>query len=63
MQWRMADLDWRMLPDPLTVRVDRRTGEGVRVCDHCGYLARPEYQVALGLLRRRKPGQPTADLP
>jgi len=63
MQWRMADLDWRMLPDPLTVRVDRRTGEGVRVCGHCGYRDRPEYEVALGLLRRRKPEQPTADLP
>jgi hypothetical protein len=61
MDWRMTDMDWRMLPDPLTVEVDRRTGEGVLVCDHSGYLARPEYQVALWLLRRRKLDQQTAD--
>ena len=38
-------IDWQMLPDPLTV--DDRTGEGVPVCDHSGYVHRPEYQVPL----------------
>jgi hypothetical protein len=46
------DIDWEMLPDPLTVGVDARTGEGVPVCDHSGYLHRPEYQVALARLRQ-----------
>jgi hypothetical protein len=46
-----AGIDWQMLPDPLTLDVDPRTGETVQVCDHSGYVARPEYPVAVGFLR------------
>jgi hypothetical protein len=44
-------LDWRMSPDPLTLGMDPRTGEAVGVCDHSGYVNRPEYRVAVDLLR------------
>jgi hypothetical protein len=40
-----------MSPDPLTLGVDPRTGEPVGACDHSGYLGRPEYPLAIGLLR------------
>jgi len=45
-----TDLDWRMVPDPLTLDVDVRTGEQVGVCDHSGYLERPEYPMAVELM-------------
>lgn len=47
---RIGRLDWQMCPDPLTLGVDPRTGEPVAVCDHSGYLSRPEYPVAVGQL-------------
>ena len=40
-------LDRQMCPDPLTLGVDPRTGEPVSVCDHSGYLDRPEYPGAV----------------
>jgi Protein of unknown function (DUF1214) len=52
-----ARIDWQMLPDPLTLDVDPRTGEPVSVCDHSGYLARPEYPPALEFLRRLPAGE------
>jgi hypothetical protein len=48
---KAADIDWQMLPDPLTLAVDPRTGEPVKVCDHSGFVSRPEYPVALESLR------------
>jgi len=53
---RSARIDWQMLPDPLTLDVDPRTGEPVSVCDHSGYLGRPEYPLALQFLRRLPAG-------
>jgi hypothetical protein len=44
---RIGRLDWQMCPDPLTLGVDPRTGEPVSVCDHSGYLDRPEYPGAV----------------
>jgi len=44
---QIRGVDWRMVPDPLTLGVDPRTGEPVAVCDHSGYLTRPEYPVAV----------------
>jgi hypothetical protein len=48
---QIRKLDWRMSPDPLTLGMDPRTGEPVSVCDHSGYLNRPEYPAAVDLLR------------
>jgi hypothetical protein len=45
-----------MLPDPLTLNVDPRTGEPVKVCDHSGYLDRPEYPTAVEFLRKLPTG-------
>jgi hypothetical protein len=44
---KFTGLDWQMVPDPLTLDVDLRTGEQVGVCDHSGYRNRPEYPVAV----------------
>jgi hypothetical protein len=52
-----ARVDWQMLPDPLTLDVDPRTGEPVSVCDHSGYLSRPEYPPAVEFLRRMSAGE------
>lgn len=43
--------DWLMHPDPLTLAIDPRTGKQVSVCDHSGYLKRPEYPKAVKRLR------------
>jgi len=52
-----ACTDWQMLPDPLTLDVDPRTGEPVGVCDHSGYVSRPEYPVAVEFLRGLPQGE------
>jgi hypothetical protein len=44
---RIRNVEWQMSPDPLTLGVDPRTGEPVSVCDHSGYLDRPEYPGAV----------------
>jgi hypothetical protein len=49
--------DWQMLPDPLALDIDPRTGEPVKVCDHSGYLSRPEYPLAVEFVRRLPPGE------
>jgi hypothetical protein len=43
----LQHVDGEMNPDPLTLGQDPRTGEPVGVCDHSGYLSRPEYETAL----------------
>jgi hypothetical protein len=43
----LQHVDREMNPDPLTLGQDPRTGEPVGVCDHSGYLSRPEYETAL----------------
>jgi hypothetical protein len=40
-----------MTPDPLTLGVDPRTGQPAVVCDHTGYINRPEFDRAVRLLR------------
>jgi len=52
-----AGIDWQMRPDPLTLDIDPRTGERVKVCDHSGYLSRPEYPFAVECLRRLPIGE------
>jgi hypothetical protein len=57
---KSAELDWRLIPDPLTLDVDPRTGEQVAVCDHTGYAKRPEYPDAVEDMRRAiPPPEPT----
>jgi len=51
-----APIEWQMLPDPLTLDVDPRTGEPVKICDHSGYLSRPEYPLAVEFLRKLPSG-------
>jgi hypothetical protein len=50
--WVPGGADYQMTPDPLTLGADYRTGAPVGVCDHSGYVKRPAYEEAVGLLRR-----------
>jgi hypothetical protein len=43
--------DVQMTPDPLTLGADPRTGLPAVVCDHTGYINRPEFDTAVRLLR------------
>ncbi len=45
--------DQLMIPDPLSLDKDPRTGSYLTVCDHSGYIHRPEYPEALRQLRER----------
>jgi hypothetical protein len=47
----LGQADVQMVPDPLTLGDDPRTGVRAPVCDHCGYIDRPEYPLAVEALR------------
>ncbi len=50
--------DWLMSPDPLTLGLDPRTSGRVAVCDHVGFVGRPEYPAAIEQLRVLLPSRP-----